>query len=107
MVSAPSFLGGKNQMQMAYNPQTGLFYVPANEWGMDIWNEPGPPQARRRLPGRGLHHQGALHDDYIGAARGRSGRRQDRLKTRTTPAVGRRDDLTAGNLTFYGTPKAT
>jgi alcohol dehydrogenase (cytochrome c) len=38
--SAPSFLGGKNQQQMAYNPQTGLFYVPANEWGMDIWNEP-------------------------------------------------------------------
>ncbi|MCP2937930.1 PQQ-dependent dehydrogenase, methanol/ethanol family, partial [Salmonella enterica subsp. enterica serovar Typhimurium] len=30
--SAPSFLGGKNQMPMAYSPDTGLFYVPANEW---------------------------------------------------------------------------
>ncbi|WP_341888737.1 PQQ-dependent methanol/ethanol family dehydrogenase [Variovorax sp. YR752] len=38
--SAPSFLGGKNQMPMAYSPETRLFYVPANEWGMEIWNEP-------------------------------------------------------------------
>jgi alcohol dehydrogenase (cytochrome c) len=38
--SAPSFLGGKNQMPMAYSPETKLFYVPANEWGMEIWNEP-------------------------------------------------------------------
>ncbi|WP_298829271.1 PQQ-dependent methanol/ethanol family dehydrogenase [uncultured Piscinibacter sp.] len=38
--SAPSFLGGKNQMPMAYSPDTKLFYVPANEWGMEIWNEP-------------------------------------------------------------------
>lgn len=38
--AAPSFLGGKNQMPMAYSPDTKLFYVPANEWGMEIWNEP-------------------------------------------------------------------
>ena len=38
--SVPSFLGGKNQMPMAYSPDTGYFYVPANEWGMEIWNEP-------------------------------------------------------------------
>jgi len=38
--AVPSFLGGKNQMPMAYSQQTGLFYVPSNEWGMDIWNEP-------------------------------------------------------------------
>ena len=38
--SAPSFLGGKNQMPMAYSPDTQLFYVPANQWGMEIWNEP-------------------------------------------------------------------
>ena len=38
--AAPAFLGAKNQMPMAYSPQTKLFYVPANEWGMDIWNEP-------------------------------------------------------------------
>lgn len=38
--SVPSFLGGKNQMPMAYSPDTGYFYVPSNEWGMEIWNEP-------------------------------------------------------------------
>ena len=38
--SSPSFLGGKNWMPMAYSGKTGLFYVPSNEWGMDIWNEP-------------------------------------------------------------------
>ena len=38
--SAPGFLGGKNWMPMAYSQNTGLFYVPSNEWGMDIWNEP-------------------------------------------------------------------
>lgn len=37
--TAPSFLGGKNWNPMAYHPETGLFYIPANEWGMDIWNE--------------------------------------------------------------------
>ncbi len=38
--AAPSFLGGKNWMPMAYSQQTGMFYIPSNEWGMDIWNEP-------------------------------------------------------------------
>jgi alcohol dehydrogenase (cytochrome c) len=38
--SSPSFLGGKNWMPMAFSQKTGLFYVPSNEWGMDIWNEP-------------------------------------------------------------------
>ena len=38
--AVPSFLGGKNWMPMAYSQSTELFYVPSNEWGMDIWNEP-------------------------------------------------------------------
>ncbi|MGQ0674324.1 MAG: PQQ-dependent dehydrogenase, methanol/ethanol family, partial [Hyphomicrobium sp.] len=38
--AVPSFLGGKNHQPMAYSPDTKLFYVPANEWGMDIHNEP-------------------------------------------------------------------
>jgi len=38
--TAPSFLGGKNWMPIAYSQNTNLFYVPSNEWGMDIWNEP-------------------------------------------------------------------
>ncbi|MFL5412051.1 MAG: PQQ-dependent methanol/ethanol family dehydrogenase [Myxococcales bacterium] len=38
--TVPNFLGGKNWNPVAYSRDTGLFYVPANEWGMDIWNEP-------------------------------------------------------------------
>jgi alcohol dehydrogenase (cytochrome c) len=38
--SSPGFLGGKNWMPMAFSQNTGNFYVPSNEWGMDIWNEP-------------------------------------------------------------------
>lgn len=38
--SSPGFLGGKNWMPMAFSQRTGNFYVPSNEWGMDIWNEP-------------------------------------------------------------------
>ena len=38
--TVPSFLGGKNQMPMAYSPNTKRFYVPSNKWGMEIWNEP-------------------------------------------------------------------
>ncbi len=38
--ASPSFLGGKNWMPMAYSQDTGLFYIPSNDWGMDIWNEP-------------------------------------------------------------------
>ncbi|MEM7686350.1 MAG: PQQ-dependent dehydrogenase, methanol/ethanol family, partial [Pseudomonadota bacterium] len=37
--ASPSFLGGKNWMPMAFSQRTGNFYVPSNEWGMDIWNE--------------------------------------------------------------------
>lgn len=32
----PSFMGGKNWQPMAYNPQTGLMYIPANNIGMDF-----------------------------------------------------------------------
>lgn len=32
----PSFLGGKNWEPMAYNPETGLVYIPANDLTMDM-----------------------------------------------------------------------
>lgn len=37
--AVPSFLGAKNWMPMSYSQKTGMFYVPTNEWGMDIWNQ--------------------------------------------------------------------
>ena len=103
--AAPSFLGGKNQMQMAYSPQTGLFYVPSNEWGMDIWNEPVSYKKGAAYLGAGFTIK-ALHEDYIGSMRAYD------------PATGKMVWenknyaplwggvlTTAGGLVFYGTPE--
>lgn len=38
--ASSSFLGGKNWMPMAFSQRTGNFFVPSNEWAMDIGNEP-------------------------------------------------------------------
>ncbi len=89
----PSFLGGKNQMPMAYSPDTGLFYVPANEWGMDIWNEPVSYKRGAAYLGAGFTIK-PLYEDYIGAhACDRPGERQDRVGGQEQrAAVGRRAD---------------
>ena len=65
---APSFLGAKNWMPMAYSPDTELFYVPANEWGMDIWNEPIAYKKGAAYLGAGFTIK-PLYDDYIGVLR--------------------------------------
>ena len=62
----PSFLGGKNWMPMAHSPKTGLFYVPANEWGMDIWNEPVTYKKGAAYLGSGFTIK-PLFEDHIGA----------------------------------------
>ena len=105
VVAAPSFLGGKNQQQIAYNPKTGLFYVPANEWSMDIWNEPVSYKRGAAYLGAGFTIK-ALHDDYIGALRA------------VDPVAGKivwenknfaplwgGVLTTGGGLSFYGTPE--
>jgi len=103
--AAPSFLGGKNQQQIAYNPKTGLFYVPANEWGMDIWNEPVSYKRGAAYLGAGFTIK-ALHDDYIGSLRA--------VDPTTGKIVWENKNFaplwggvltTGGNLTFYGTPE--
>jgi alcohol dehydrogenase (cytochrome c) len=103
--SAPSFLGGKNQQQMAYSPQTGLFYVPANEWAMDIWNEPVSYKKGAAYLGAGFTIK-ALNDDYIGAMRA--------IDPATGKIVWENKNFaplwggvltTAGGLVFYGTPE--
>ena len=66
--SAPSFLGGKNQMPMAYSQKTGMFYVPANEWGMTIHNEPIAYKKGSAYLGAGFTIT-PLNDDYIGELR--------------------------------------
>ena len=103
--SAPSFLGGKNQMPMAYSPDTGYFYVPANEWGMEIWNEPVSYKKGAAYLGAGFTIK-TIDDSYIGAMRA------------VDPATGKivwevRNNAplwggvltTKGGLVFWGTPE--
>jgi alcohol dehydrogenase (cytochrome c) len=103
--AAPSFLGGKNQMPMAYSPDTKLFYVPANEWGMDIWNEPIAYKKGAAYLGAGFTIK-TLNDDYIGALRA--------IDPKTGKIVWEQKNgaplwggvlTTAGNLVFWGTPE--
>jgi len=103
--SAPSFLGGKNQQQIAYSPQTGLFYVPANEWGMDIWNEPVSYKKGAAYLGAGFTIK-PLNDDYIGVLRA-----MDPVSGKVAWEAKNYAPLwggvlaTGGDLVFYGTPE--
>lgn len=103
--AAPAFLGAKNQMPMAYSPQTKLFYVPANEWGMDIWNEPISYKKGGAYLGAGFTIR-PLFEDYIGALRAvdpKTGKIAWEVKN-TAPLWGG-VMTTAGGLVFYGTPE--
>jgi len=103
--SAPSFLGGKNQMPMAYSPDTKLFYVPANEWGMEIWNEPITYKKGAAYLGAGFTIK-PLNEDYIGALRAvdpKSGKIMWEVKNNAPLWGGVM--TTAGNLVFWGTPE--
>jgi alcohol dehydrogenase (cytochrome c) len=103
--SAPSFLGGKNQMPMAYSPDTKLFYVPANEWGMEIWNEPISYKKGAAYLGAGFTIK-TLSDGPIGAMRA--------IDPKTGKIVWESPNnaplwggvlTTGGNLVFWGTPE--
>ena len=103
--TAPSFLGGKNQMPMAYSPETKLFYVPANEWGMDIWNEPITYKKGAAYLGAGFTIK-TLGDGPIGALRA-----VDPKSGKIVWEVPNNAPLwggvltTGGNLVFWGTPE--
>ncbi|QTR45077.1 methanol/ethanol family PQQ-dependent dehydrogenase [Thiothrix litoralis] len=103
--SAPSFLGGKNWMPMAYNPGTDLFYIPANEWGMDIWNEPISYKKGAAYLGAGFTIK-PLNEDYIGSLRAmdpKTGKIVWEAKNKAPLWGGVL--TTAGNLVFTGTPE--
>jgi alcohol dehydrogenase (cytochrome c) len=103
--SAPSFLGGKNQMPMAYSPDTGYFYVPANEWGMEIWNEPITYKKGAAYLGAGFTIK-TIDEKYIGAMRAidpSSGKIVWEV-TNNAPLWGG-VLATKGGLVFYGTPE--
>ena len=103
--TAPSFLGGNNQQSMSWNPSTKLFYVAANEWGMDIWNEPISYK-------KGAAYLGAsftikpIYDDYIGVLRAvnpKTGKIAWEVKNKAPLWGGTLS--TGGDLVFYGTPE--
>ena len=103
--ATPSFLGGKNQQQMAYSPDTGLFYIPANEWGMDIWNEPISYKKGAAFLGAGFNIK-PINDDHIGAMRAydpATGKLAWEIKNNAPLWGGAL--ATGGNLVFYGTPE--
>lgn len=103
--AAPSFLGGKNQMPMAYSPDTKLFYVPSNEWGMEIWNEPITYKKGAAYLGAGFTIK-TVDDNYIGALRAidpKSGKIVWEAKNGAPLWGGVL--TTGGNLVFWGTPE--
>jgi alcohol dehydrogenase (cytochrome c) len=103
--NAPSFLGAKNWMPMAYSQRTGLFYVPSNEWGMDIWNEPIAYKKGAAYLGAGFNIK-PLYEDHIGVLRA-----IDPATGEIKFEVNNRAPLwggvltTGGGLVFYGTPE--
>lgn len=103
--TAPSFLGGKNWMPMAYSPKTDLFYVPSNEWGMDLWNETVTYKKGAAYIGAGFTIK-PLYEDYIGALRA--------IDPKTGQWVWEHKNnaplwggvlSTGGDLVFFGTPE--
>jgi len=103
--SVPSFLGGKNQQPMAYSQDTGLFYVPSNEWGMDIWNEPVAYKKGAAYLGSGFTIK-PIFDDYIGSLKAIdpvSGETKWEYKNKAPLWGGVL--ATGGGLVFFGTPE--
>ncbi|WP_298091154.1 methanol/ethanol family PQQ-dependent dehydrogenase [uncultured Sphingomonas sp.] len=103
--SAPAFLGAKNWMPMAYSQQTGMFYIPSNEWGMDIWNEPIAYKKGAAYLGAGFTIK-PLYEDHIGVLRAvdpKTGKIAWEYKNKAPLWGGVL--TTAGNLVFTGTPE--
>lgn len=103
--ASPSFLGGKNWMPMAYSQQTGLFYIPSNDWGMDIWNEPIAYKKGAAFLGAGFTIK-PIAEDHIGALRAMdptTGKIVWEYKNKAPLWGGVLS--TAGGLVFTGTPE--
>ena len=103
--AVPSFLGGKNWMPMAFSQKTGLFYVPSNEWGMDIWNEPITYKKGAAYLGAGFTIK-PLFEDYIGSLKAidpTTGEVKWEYKNNAPLWAGVM--TTAGGLVFTGTPE--
>ncbi|MEH6493073.1 PQQ-dependent methanol/ethanol family dehydrogenase [Halopseudomonas sp.] len=103
--TAPAFLGGKNWMPMSYSQDTGLFYVPSNEWGMDIWNESTAYKKGAAYLGAGFTIK-PLNEEYIGVLRAMDPKTGNEVWRVENPAPLWGGVLsTKGNLVFTGNPE--
>ena len=103
--SSPGFLGGKNWMPMAFSQRTGNFYVPSNEWGMDIWNEPISYKKGAAYLGSGFTIK-PNYEDHIGSLKAidpDTGEWKWEYKNEAPLWSGVM--TTAGGLVFFGTPE--
>ncbi|WP_425039278.1 PQQ-dependent methanol/ethanol family dehydrogenase [Primorskyibacter sp. S187A] len=103
--SSPGFLGGKNWMPMAFSQRTGNFYVPSNEWGMDIWNEPITYKKGAAYLGSGFTIK-PNYEDHIGSLKAidpDTGELKWEFKNEAPLWGGVM--TTAGGLVFTGTPE--
>lgn len=103
--AVPSFLGGKNWQPMAYSQRTGLFYVPANEWGMDIWNEPITYKKGAAYLGAGFTIK-PLFESHIGALKAIDPMTGEiKWEYQNDAPLWGGVMTTAGGLVFTGTPE--
>lgn len=101
----PSFLGGKNWQPMAYSQKTELFYVPSNEWAMDIWNEDVTYKKGAAYLGAGFTIK-PVNDDYVGVLRAMDPKTGEEVWRYENPApLWGGVMTTAGGLVFTGTPE--
>lgn len=99
----PPFLGGKNWNPMAYSQDTGLFYVPANNWTEDYWTEEVTYQAGAAYLGQGFRIK-RLFDDHIGTLRAYDPATGEKVwEHREEFPLWAGTLATAGNLVFTGT----
>ena len=90
---------------MAYSQKTGNFYVPSNEWGMDIWNQPVEYKKGAAYLGAGFTIK-PIFDDHIGSLKAidpLTGKVKWNYKNQSPLWGGVL--ATAGGLVFTGTPE--
>lgn len=102
---APAFLGGKNWSHMSYSPRTGLFYIPSNEWEMEIWNEPVTYRRGAAYLGAGFTIK-PIYDDKVGVLRAMDPSTGEiEWEVPNPTPMWSSTMATAGGLVFAGTPE--
>ncbi|WP_298850103.1 PQQ-dependent methanol/ethanol family dehydrogenase [uncultured Ruegeria sp.] len=103
--ASPSFLGGKNWMPMSFSQRTGNFYVPSNEWGMDIWNEPITYKKGAAYLGAGFTIK-PNYEDHIGSLKAIDPDTGEwKWEYKNDAPLWSGVMTTAGGLVFFGTPE--